>query len=66
MVGPHTELFPRNLPSPEVFQEAARAVGVNDDSRVVVYSDSDNNGFFLSGRAWWTFTVRHLQCLVDL
>nr|KAG5685866.1 hypothetical protein BaRGS_023688 [Batillaria attramentaria] len=57
MVGPHTDLFPRNLPTPEVFQDLTRAAGVNDDSHVILYSDSDNCGFFMSGRAWWTFTM---------
>ncbi|KAL8561081.1 hypothetical protein ACOMHN_031025 [Nucella lapillus] len=61
MVGPHTELFPRNLPPHEVFQEAARAAGVNEDSHVILYSDTDNYGFFMSGRAWWTFTIYGAQ-----
>lgn len=57
MVGPHTELLPRNIPPAEAFQQQARAAGVNEDSHVIVYSDTENHGFFLSGRAWWTFTV---------
>ncbi|XP_076473018.1 thiosulfate sulfurtransferase-like [Babylonia areolata] len=57
MVGPHTPLFPRNLPPLQVFQDAARAAGVRESSHVVLYSDSNNCGFFMSSRAWWTFTV---------
>lgn len=55
MNGENTELFPRNLPTAEKFQESVRAVGVNNNSHIVLYSNSDFCGYFLSGRAWWTF-----------
>lgn len=57
LVGPHTHELPRSLPPLDVFQESARAAGINQDSHVILYSDSDNCGFFLSSRAWWTFLV---------
>lgn len=57
LAGPHTKDFPRNLSPLDDFQENARAAGINQDSHVILYSDSDNFGFFLSGRAWWTFVV---------
>ena len=70
MVGPHSALFPRSLPPPEVFQQSARAAGIQEDSHVIIYSDSDNCGFFLSARAWWTFLVSpifflHLHEIVE-
>ncbi|OWF44897.1 thiosulfate sulfurtransferase-like [Mizuhopecten yessoensis] len=57
MEGKHTDMFPRNIPDADAFQESVRAAGVDADSHVIVYSDSDACGFFLSGRAWWTFKV---------
>lgn len=38
------------LPSPDDFRDALRRVGVNDDSRVVVYDDNGNTS---AARAWW-------------
>ena len=48
---PDTSL-PHMLPSPEQFQQQARALGVNADSVIVVYDDS---GMYASPRAWWMF-----------
>ncbi len=48
---PDTSL-PHMLPSPELFQARARALGVNTGSAVVVYDDS---GMYASPRAWWMF-----------
>lgn len=57
LIGPHSDSFPRNIPQQDVFQKNARDVGVNDNSHVIVYSNSEKYGFFVSGRAWWTFKV---------
>lgn len=58
----HTDMYPRNLPSGENFQSRARAIGINNDSHLVLYSKSQHGGLFVSGRAWWTFSV----CSLDL
>ncbi|XP_056020587.1 thiosulfate sulfurtransferase-like [Ostrea edulis] len=62
----HTEMYPRNIPSPENFQRRARQVGINNNSHLVLYSNSQHCGLFASGRAWWTFTYfghRHISVL---
>lgn len=38
------------LPDTEVFQEKLRSIGLNDDSRVMIY---DNGGNDSAGRLWW-------------
>lgn len=52
-----SEIFPRNLPAIDTFEQTAREAGINKDDHIILYSDSDMNGFFMSGRAWWTFKV---------
>lgn len=42
--------FPHGLQSAEEFQAAARRLGLNDDSIIVVY---EAKGVFASPRAWW-------------
>ena len=44
--------LPHMMPSAELFEREVRALGVDDDSRVVVY---DRIGIFSSPRAWWMF-----------
>jgi len=44
--------LPHMMPSPEVFETEVRALGVNQQSQVVVY---DKIGIFSSPRAWWMF-----------
>jgi thiosulfate/3-mercaptopyruvate sulfurtransferase len=44
--------LPHNLPSPEVFTQASRQLGINERSRIVVY---DHHGIYVSPRAWWMF-----------
>ena len=44
--------YPHTMPSPEVFSEAVQALGVNQDSQIVVY---DSLGLFASPRVWWMF-----------
>lgn len=44
--------LPHMMPSPEAFQDAARALGISNATRVVVY---DGAGIFAAPRAWWMF-----------
>lgn len=44
--------LPHTMPSAEVFEREVRALGVNQNSQVVVY---DKVGIFSSPRAWWMF-----------
>ena len=49
--------FPAMMPSKELFERSARALGVNKDSLVVIY---DNLGIYSSPRVWWMFmTMGH-------
>lgn len=45
-----TSQFPNTFPTAAQFEEAARALGIQNDSRVVVY---DNKGVYSSARVWW-------------
>lgn len=38
------------LPDLDTFQEKLRALGLNDDSRVLIYDDGENSS---AGRLWW-------------
>ncbi len=51
-VSDHSSALPHMLPSPQEFATAARRLGVNTDSTVVVY---DTVGIMSAPRAWWTF-----------
>jgi len=42
--------LPHMMPAPELFEREVRALGVNENSQVVVY---DKVGIFSSPRAWW-------------
>ena len=44
--------LPHMLPSPEMFANAAGALGIGDGDRVVVY---DSRGVVSASRVWWTF-----------
>lgn len=46
--------LPHMLPAPEHFESAVRALGVEQDSFVVVY---DGAGLFSAPRVWWSFRV---------
>ncbi len=46
--------LPHMLPSPELFAESVSALGVSDDSHVVVY---DTVGLYSAARVWWMFRV---------
>ena len=44
--------IPNMLPSPEQFEEACRKLGINKNSKIIVY---DNLGIYTSPRVWWMF-----------
>lgn len=44
--------FPHTMPSPEQFERDVRALGVSNNSDIVVY---DGLGMFASPRVWWMF-----------
>ncbi|MFT5165900.1 MAG: thiosulfate/3-mercaptopyruvate sulfurtransferase [Saprospiraceae bacterium] len=46
--------FPNTLQGAEVFEEACRKLGINKNSKIVVY---DNLGIYNSPRAWWMFKM---------
>lgn len=46
--------YPHMLPSAEAFESAASALGICNDSDIVVY---DSLGLFSAARAWWMFRV---------
>lgn len=48
----HASPFPNTLPRPEIFELECRKLGINRDSKIVVY---DNRGIYSSPRAWWLF-----------
>lgn len=56
IADPSTGL-PHMLPSPEMFSAAVDAMGITNDTHVVVY---DRHGVFSAPRVWWTFrTMGH-------
>ena len=46
--------FPNTLPAPEDLEQEARALGINQDSKIVVF---DAMGIYSSPRVWWMFQV---------
>lgn len=44
--------LPHMMPSRELFQEKVQALGINNESDIVVYDDV---GLYASPRAWWMF-----------
>ncbi|MCL5245116.1 sulfurtransferase [Cellulophaga sp. 20_2_10] len=46
--------FPNTIPSTKQFQEEARKLGVQKNSKIVVY---DNLGVYTSPRVWWLFNT---------
>jgi thiosulfate/3-mercaptopyruvate sulfurtransferase len=53
-IADHSTDLPHMLPSPTDFAEAAGALGIGEDTRVVAY---DSNFFMASARVWWTFRI---------
>jgi len=50
----HATDLPHMLPAPEDFARMAGALGIGNDSKIVVY---DQRGIFSSARVWWMFRV---------
>jgi thiosulfate/3-mercaptopyruvate sulfurtransferase len=50
--------LPNTLPTAEAFSKAARNLGINKDSKIVVY---DSLGVYSSPRAWWLFKIMGLS-----
>ena len=49
--------FPNTVPSAFQFEQACQELGINNDSKIVVY---DNLGIYTSPRVWWLFkTMGH-------
>lgn len=48
--------YPHMLPSPEVFRDAMRELGIRKDDKVVVY-DTAELGIFSAPRVAWTFQI---------
>lgn len=46
------------LPDQDEFQEKLRALGLNNDSRVLIYDDGDNSS---AGRLWWMLKYYGLE-----
>lgn len=58
----HDSGLPHTLLTPAIFQEKMRALGINDDSTVVVY---DAVGIYSAPRAWWNLKLMgHQQVFV--
>jgi thiosulfate/3-mercaptopyruvate sulfurtransferase len=59
----HFTTLPHMLPTPENFSPSMSALGISDDSTIVVY---DQEGVFSAPRAWWmlrTFGAQHVYVL---
>ena len=50
----HSSSQSHALPTEQQFTQVVQALGINNDSVVVVY---DNQGIYSAPRAWWTFKV---------
>lgn len=46
--------FPNTIPTSNAFEENCRALGIQKDSKIVVF---DNRGVYFSPRVWWLFKV---------
>ena len=53
-VSDHSSPLPHMLPTPAGFAQAMGALGINRDSRVVIY---DGMGLFSAARVWWTLQI---------
>lgn len=56
--------YPNTLPSPKQFEIECRKLGINRNSRIVVY---DNLGIYTSPRVWWLFKIMGHEevCVLD-
>lgn len=55
--------IPNMIPSPQVFTEECKKLGINSNSIIVVY---DNLGIYTSPRAWWMFKAMGHQYVAVL
>jgi len=46
--------LPHTFPSPEQFEKESRKIGINKNSKIVVY---DNIGVYTSPRVWWMYKI---------
>lgn len=46
--------FPNTVPTPEQFENECQKLGINSDSKLVVY---DNFGIYTAPRVWWLFKI---------
>lgn len=53
-ISDRESLLPHMLPSEARFANAVAALGIDDDSGIVIY---DTHGLFAAARAWWMFRV---------
>lgn len=54
--------FPNMMPSPQAFARSCQTLGINSNSKLVIY---DNLGLYASPRAWWMFrTMGHKNVAV--
>lgn len=54
--------LPNMLPDPKDFQENARKLGINANSKIVIY---DELGIYSSARVWWMFRIMgHTQVAI--
>ena len=53
-VADHSTELPHMLPGPAQFGEAVGALGIGNDTTVVIY---DSVGLYSSPRVWWTFRI---------
>ncbi|AMM87264.1 3-mercaptopyruvate sulfurtransferase [Martelella sp. AD-3] len=53
-IADHSTTLPHMLPSSDAFARSVEALGVSNDSFVVVY---DTPGLMSAGRVWWTFRI---------
>ena len=58
-----TNPLPHMLPSAAQFAEAVGALGIGNDSKIVVY---DSIGIYSSPRVWWTFRIMGSEDVVVL
>ena len=57
-----TSSLPHMMPTEAVFAQEARALGIHEDSIVIIY---DSLGIFSSPRAWWMLTTMgHKHCAI--
>ena len=55
--------YPNTFPTMEQFEKECRKLGINENSKIVVY---DNRGIYFSPRVWWMFKVMGHQSVAVL